>query len=753
MLTRVKAQLNRHRTALGGLAVLLVNLFVLAWVGLQTARETQNISGYRIVNDVYDTVVELGVSAQGEEPKGTAAEKAQASLLRQSFAVEKPQMLYGVRLDFTTYGRVCRGQLRARLLRGDNEIAEADLDAVTLLDNTFADVLLNGGRALQLEPGEYTLELSFAPDTPDDRLGLWAAAETQKDENGSPMPLAGIGGTLALQFIEQYSGHWFPVYYAAAAVLLLAAVMLAWLMLWAKPQKRWKVFAVESAVLGLAFSLVTPPMVAPDEYAHLAGSYALASSMLGQQPYEDGRLLMRADDAPYMKAETGDVGVLAYKQMAEHLADHVGSQRADTPVEVRVSATGVNLLYIPQALGIALARLLGLGFFAMALLGRLCNLAVYTLLGSFAIARIPRGKLLLLCTALLPMGLQLAASFSADTLVIGLAFSMLAVCLDHVQRPVKGRDMLLLLLLSALIGPSKAIYVVLVGLVFMIPQASFGTKGRALAAKLGCCGMALLGWLLYNNGYFAYIYRDVDYMGVRRFAWKAALAVLLAAALWLGTRRRPKARRALIGVLVAAVLAFIPVGYYMLSHMWGGLTPDEIAAGIQPNGDSVYTFTIGYICRNLPGTAKIILNTLGTQVPVWLQGILGLSLGEPIVYEVNASWAYGIGLVLVLLAAAMPVQGAEPRVQGWRRWWLALLAAGVFMLSLFACLTWTPINYTVLFGVQGRYFLPVLPLVLLALGEQRAFCKTKDLTAPTAFAGVALCSLVLLQGLSIYATL
>ena len=47
----------------------------------------------------------------------------------------------------------------------------------------------------------------------------------------------------------------------------------------------------------------------------------------------------------------------------------------------------------------------------------------------------------------------------------------------------------------------------------------------------------------------------------------------------------------------------------------------------------------------------------------------------------------------------------------------------------------------------------VLPLVLLALGEEKAVYKKKQLRAPTAFAGISLCALVMLQGLSIYATL
>lgn len=737
MLTRLKKQLDQHRLVLAGIAVLLVSLFVLLWVGRQTFPKTQNISKYRIINDEYNTVRNL---ADGD--------------MEQTFVLEEPEQIYGVRINFCTYAWFSFGVVDVRLVDESGNIrGSTSFPAITLLDDTFVDILLNEGNSIDLETGKYRLQVAYTLDFDEDRLGIWCAPLTQRDENGNILPITGDPGTMALQLITEYSGSWFPGFYCKAALLLLAAVLLGWFLLWARPQKLWKVFAVESAVLAMAFSLITPPMVAPDEYAHLASSYALASSMMGQQTYDkDDQLLMRAADAEYMKAKTGDAGVLAYKRMAEHFYDRV-HQKADTPAEVRSSGTKINLLYLPQALGIVAARLFGLSFYAMILIGRLFSAAVYIGLCSFAIARIPRGKPLLFCAALLPMGLQLAASFSTDALIVGISAVLLAITLDCVQRPVKRSDIVQMALCCALLGPSKAIYVVLVGLVFLIPQENFGSKKKALTAKLGCCGMALLGWLLSNNGYFAYIYRDVDYVGVRRFAWKAALAIAAAAALWYVTRRRPKARRVLIAVLVIAVLAFIPVGYYMLSHMWGGLTPDEIAAGIQPNGDSMYTFTIGYICRNLPGTVKILLNTLGTQVPTWIQGILGLSLGEPIVYEVNASWLYGIGLLLVLLLAAMQQEGQPPRVSGWRRWWLALLAAGVFVLSLLACLTWTPINYTVLFGVQGRYFLPVLPMALLALGEQRAVCKKKDLTKPTVFASISLCALVMLQGLSIYAVL
>lgn len=87
----------------------------------------------------------------------------------------------------------------------------------------------------------------------------------------------------------------------------------------------------------------------------------------------------------------------------------------------------------------------------------------------------------------------------------------------------------------------------------------------------------------------------------------------------------------------------------------GGLAPDQLLM-TNPNGDSIWTFSLGYICRNLPATAKLLLRTIPAQGALWLQGILGTTLGEPIVYRIDVSWLLGVGLVLALLAAALPVQ-------------------------------------------------------------------------------------------------
>lgn len=158
--------------------------------------------------------------------------------------------------------------------------------------------------------------------------------------------------------------------------------------------------------------------------------------------------------------------------------------------------------------------------------------------------------------------------------------------------------------------------------------------------------------------------------------------------------------------IAAVVVLAIPVGLYKLTHMWGGLTPEQLVGSIQENGDSIYTYSAGYICRNLPNTAKLLLRSFSAQGAQWVQGVLGTALGEPIVYTVDASWVLGVGFILALLAAALP-QAGETVPLGRRTkagvWGIVLC---VIALSFVTALNWTPINYTTIFGLQGRYWLP-----------------------------------------------
>ena len=415
----------------------------------------------------------------------------------------------------------------------------------------------------------------------------------------------------------------------------------------------------------------------------------------------------------------------------------------------------VQLLYLPQTLGVLLARLLGLGFTGLILAGRLCNLAAYLALTAFALGRTRRGRSILLAVGLLPGCLQQAASFSPDALVLGLAFAFAAHCLGMVwaDGPVRPAEAVPLLVLAAALGPAKAVYVLLVGLVLLVPARRFAGLPRWAdpGLKLGAAAAALAGWSIYNLEYVRYILRDVNEIAVFGLAAAAILLLLSARPAWNWWKSRPaRTRRALAAgaVLLLAAAAFAAL---KALHLGGDLTPEQLAEGMQPNGDSIYTWSVGYTLRHLPALAKLLVGTLCAKLPQLLQEMMGACPGEPIVYGAELSWAITIGLLFTTLLAACRPVGTPARLERGTRLVPALALLGVCGLLVLACLTWTPVNYTILFGLQGRYFLPVLPLALLLWGENRWLCLGRDLTRPLALAQAALCGLAALQTMALFA--
>ena len=63
-----------------------------------------------------------------------------------------------------------------------------------------------------------------------------------------------------------------------------------------------------------------------------------------------------------------------------------------------------------------------------------------------------------------------------------------------------------------------------------------------------------------------------------------------------------------------------------------------------------------------------------------------------------------------------------------------------------------PHQYTTIFGLQGRYWLPVLPLVLALVHHNRTFAVQKPAERKAVFAMLCLTSFVILQGAGLYAT-
>ena len=715
------------------------------WVGYDLQERLGNTPSYEIINDDYSQIIDI--PAEG---------------LTQAMPLKAGQPFYGVRFKFSTHGQLYKSGMT--MVEAYNEAGEQILFAagnfLNIWDDTFTEFTCNEA---YIPDHDETLTIRLYNESAwDGPLGVWAS---EGEVSGMPLSVTDGGtlnATMAMQRVSDFTGSWPAALAARLQKPLAAAVFIAVLLAMLHAPLYLFVPAVGLA-LGVTFTYVTPALVAPDEYTHLAAAYELASTWSGQTAAdEDGNLLLRECDAAHFGTKTGDIGILAYKNEAIAETSEPGSPDVLT-THSEVKAGQGSGSYLAQALGIHLARAQGQNFYTMLLYGRLANLILYLLLAALAVWLAPTSlRGLFACVALLPMPLQLAASLSPDAAVLGLVFSFTALCLRLRGEKAVWWQKILLIVLGGLTAPGKAIYLPVILLCLLIPAENLTYDGNPTVKFLGeelpggCCihaatlVLAFCFWLAANLNAVAYAARDMNTTVLVTAVAAAAVLLVLALAAYLKLHKRPKVffwcKVAFAAVLVVGAVG----GVYAVSHMGGGLDPDQLTM-TYPNGDSIWTFSFGYICRNIPATVKLLLRTLPEQGALWLQGLLGTTLGEPIVYRIDVSWLLGVGLLLAVLAAALPRQD-EPALLGRRsKAGTAGICLCVVLAVLAAALNWTPINYQTLFGLQGRYLLPILPLALLLVKSSKKLALRRDVSHAAALCTSTLTMLTLLQGFGLYA--
>ena len=114
-----------------------------------------------------------------------------------------------------------------------------------------------------------------------------------------------------------------------------------------------------------------------------------------------------------------------------------------------------HVAYIPAAIGLWAARLLGLATTQAFLLGRLMTFACYAALTYFACKRLRSGKMVLATCALVPTAVFLASGYSYDFWLIGflmLGFAALTSCVSVMETLVANCMELVITTRSAMIG-------------------------------------------------------------------------------------------------------------------------------------------------------------------------------------------------------------------------------------------------------------------------------------------------------------
>ena len=132
--------------------------------------------------------------------------------------------------------------------------------------------------------------------------------------------------------------------------------------------------------------------------------------------------------------------------------------------------------YLPQAIGIVVAKFLDLNVIWILWLARICNLLLYAGVISFAIRKTPVLKIPLLAVACIPITLYQASSASIDSMIMGLSILSVAYFIYMCRaedRTLTTKNIGVFAFLCLLLGLCKLPYLAFALLLLFIPSKKF----------------------------------------------------------------------------------------------------------------------------------------------------------------------------------------------------------------------------------------------------------------------------------------
>lgn len=232
-------------------------------------------------------------------------------------------------------------------------------------------------------------------------------------------------------------------------------------------------------ILAIGFGIVTlfdlTPIYGFDMRFQYDSAYAVSNRMLGIEDivYTPSVTDPEAQVLSYYRRSCDD-----YSQYQFYYDNEVSANYTDMKVGLRypfATAEGKELelvqthlgfigeqlyLYIPQALGFTIARLMGVGMMPMLQFARAITYAIFVAVMYYSIRCMPFGKRIYLILAMTPTVFIQTVSITRDAMIITMCFFVIAKCLQMAYRDEKPKtwEWLVVLVVSMLLAPCKMIY-------------------------------------------------------------------------------------------------------------------------------------------------------------------------------------------------------------------------------------------------------------------------------------------------------
>ena len=164
--------------------------------------------------------------------------------------------------------------------------------------------------------------------------------------------------------------------------------------------------------VGMAFMIVIPVGIVPDEGMHSFTAYRISNQFLGIKSEENMITMRESDGTRFLVSEAGTYNNENYNQYFVDMNECEVNPKLNSFTLPYV--VGTDFLYILPAIGIAIGRLLSLNAYQMYFLGRILDFALYIFGMYFIIKRTSTKKTLFLLMGLLPVFMQQGISISYD---------------------------------------------------------------------------------------------------------------------------------------------------------------------------------------------------------------------------------------------------------------------------------------------------------------------------------------------------
>ncbi len=416
----------------------------------------------------------------------------------------------------------------------------------------------------------------------------------------------------------------------------------------------FRAYALILSYFCLVFVFIIPPMSSPDEGHHFFSSYWISDVVTGDATLQDGGSFpVREDVVEMYNGSSMAIGSSGYRRVFDSFGLFADSDEVVQVNQFDFSFGSENVAAkIPSVVGILIARGLNLGAYPLFYLGRLLAALFFVCCVLLAVHITPTAKAAFMGISLLPMSLQLAGSYSYDCGIIALCFLLSAVLLRSIFSNEE-------------IGLRQA--VTLFALVFLV-------------APLKIVYLSVLLLLLF--------------IPQRRFCSRKYAFIFK------------------LVVVISAIASIASVRLASISSLVGSGAVDSLDYRGTETG---IFYSLNDLLSDPLGTAALFVRTFDVMGDFYIESMVGALPGW---LQANLRapnlliYAYLGCLLLCVQKTQFDNQSISLGVR------VAMIAACFLTflgVSLSMAVGWTFNTEGVIQGVQGRYFLPMAPMALLAL--------------------------------------